>query len=110
MENSNYSNYATNCNDTRIDLVFEWLEKAIHTNDEHKFLILHHPIYSTGTFGSHPKLAHRMEKFLDDHQNENIRAVFTGHDHQFSAFSRKNVMMFVNGVGGGSYDGQPDIV
>ncbi|CAL6041139.1 Alkaline_phosphatase [Hexamita inflata] len=43
-----------------------------------------------------------MEKFIDSHTELKIRAVFSGHNHNFAAFRRNNLMYFINGVGGGS--------
>ena len=88
----------------KIDEAFEWLYAAINTTDEHKFIVTHAPVYGTGRYGSFPDLAKRMEQFLDDNAHERIRAVFTGHDHVFAAFKRKQRFLFVNGVGGGNLD------
>ena len=56
-----------------------------------------------GTSGRYPGWR-GVEDFLDRNPDQNIRAIFTGHDHVFAAFKRKNVYLFVNGVGGGALD------
>ena len=65
---------------------------------------MHGPAYGTGYFGSDKLLAQTVEEFLDENPNQRIRAIFSGHDHVFAAFKRKDVFLFVNGVGGGKLD------
>ncbi|CAL6083755.1 Alkaline_phosphatase [Hexamita inflata] len=71
---------------------------------DHIFIVVHHPIYSTGEFGSFDYLTQEMETFIDGHPELNIRGIFTGHDHLFAAFKRNNVFYFVNGAGGAGID------
>ncbi|CAL5975152.1 Alkaline_phosphatase [Hexamita inflata] len=84
-----------------ISSVFSWLRQAIATDDKHKFIIVHAPVYSTGLFGSTKLFTTQMEQFLDEHENERIRAVFQGHDHVFCSFKRKNVYLMTNATCGG---------
>ncbi|CAL6093851.1 Alkaline_phosphatase [Hexamita inflata] len=89
-------------NNTKADAAIQFLEQKIkQNNDEHVFIVVHHPVYSTGNFGSNKYFTTLVEKFLDEHQNSNIRAIFTGHDHQFASFQRNKQFIFVSGGGGG---------
>ncbi|CAL6014700.1 Calcineurin-like_phosphoesterase superfamily domain-containing protein [Hexamita inflata] len=45
-----------------------------------------------------------MEDFMSKHKTNQIRAVFSGHDHVFNAFRNENVYYFINGAGGGPLD------
>ncbi|CAL6103902.1 Calcineurin-like_phosphoesterase superfamily domain-containing protein [Hexamita inflata] len=45
-----------------------------------------------------------MEQFIDVHPELKIRAIFSGHDHLFSAFKRNQQLFFVAGAGGGKID------
>ena len=74
-------------NDVRVNKSIQFLRDNLNTSDEHKFIVVHQPIYSTGKFGSYPLLTKQIETILDEFSG--IRAVFTGHDHVFAAFKRK---------------------
>ncbi|CAL6005730.1 Calcineurin-like_phosphoesterase superfamily domain-containing protein [Hexamita inflata] len=80
----------------------QFLNNNINADDEHVFIITHHPVYSTGSYGSNKYFVDKMEAFLDANQDKHIRAVFSGHDHLFASFKRGNQFVFVNGAGGGS--------
>ncbi|CAL6013348.1 Alkaline_phosphatase [Hexamita inflata] len=69
---------------------------------EHVFISVHFPPYATGKYGANKTLSLKMENFIDSHPQLKIRAVFSGHNHNFAAFRRNNLMYFINGVGGGS--------
>ncbi|CAL5982533.1 Calcineurin-like_phosphoesterase superfamily domain-containing protein [Hexamita inflata] len=73
-------------------------------SDKHVFIVVHHPIYSTGEFGASKSISIQMEQFIDTHPELKIRAVFSGHDHLFSAFKRNEQFFFVAGAGGGKID------
>ncbi|CAL6087037.1 Alkaline_phosphatase [Hexamita inflata] len=89
-------------NKTRADAAIKFLEQRIKQNhDEHVFIVVHNPVYSTGNYGSSKYFTNLMEKFLDEHPSNNIRAIFTGHDHLFAAFKRNHQYIFVSGGGGG---------
>ncbi|CAL6015813.1 Alkaline_phosphatase [Hexamita inflata] len=89
-------------NKTRADAAIKFLEQRIEKNhDEHVFIVVHNPVYSTGNYGSSKYFTTIMEKFLDEHSRNNIRAIFTGHDHLFAAFKRNHQYIFVSGGGGG---------
>ncbi|CAL6041121.1 Calcineurin-like_phosphoesterase superfamily domain-containing protein [Hexamita inflata] len=83
---------------------FNFLNDNAHLaeDSEHVFIITHNPTYATGGHGAISKLSKKMEKFVDTHQNLNLRAVFSGHNHVFTAFKRNDLLYFVNGVGGGN--------
>ncbi|CAL6013360.1 Alkaline_phosphatase [Hexamita inflata] len=81
----------------------KFLNKNAHLgeNAEHVFIVVHNPVYATGDEGAVIKISKKVEEFIDSHQNLNIRAVFSGHNHVFAAFKREGIFYFVNGVGGG---------
>ncbi|CAL6087677.1 Alkaline_phosphatase [Hexamita inflata] len=83
-----------------------WLEQnaKLGASSEHVFIVVHNPVYSTGEYGSYTLLAQKMEAFIDGHPELKVRGIFTGHDHLFAAFKRKNVFYFVNGAGGARID------
>lgn len=87
-----------------VDEAIAFLEEQMDTNYnpdiEHRFIVLHTPIYSTGYFGSYPELTPKFEKFMDEHKDKKIRAVFGGHDHIFEAFKKDNVYYKLTGSGG----------
>ncbi|CAL5996461.1 Alkaline_phosphatase [Hexamita inflata] len=85
---------------------FQFLNDNAHlaAGDEHVFIVVHHPIYSTGEFGADIQISQQMEQFIDSHSHLKFRAVFSGHDHQFSAFKRNEQYFFVTGAGGGKID------
>lgn len=87
--------------EAQIEKSFRFLEKEIDLHEGPKIIITHQPVYSTGTFGSIPSFTTRMEQFLDSHQNSQIMAVVSGHDHLFSAFVRNNVYFLVVATNGG---------
>ncbi|CAL6087653.1 Alkaline_phosphatase [Hexamita inflata] len=93
-------------NNGHTDIAMDYLnnnyQKAI--GFDHVFIVVHHPIYSTGEFGSFDYLTQEMETFIDGHPELNIRGIFTGHDHLFAAFKRNNIFYFVNGAGGAGID------
>ena len=77
-------------NDTLIHAAMNWLEKEIDKHSGPKFIVSHYPVYSTGFFGSYKTFSLKMEEFLDAHNNSQIVAVISGHDHIFSSFRRNN--------------------
>ncbi|CAL6041202.1 Alkaline_phosphatase [Hexamita inflata] len=81
-----------------------FLEKNAHlaVNSQHVFIVVHCPPYATGGHGAVKSYSQMIEKFIDEHSELNIRAVFSGHNHVFAAFRRNGVFYFVNGVGGGA--------
>ncbi|CAL6096332.1 Alkaline_phosphatase [Hexamita inflata] len=89
-------------NDSRVDDSIEFLNQNIHlsSQDEHVFIVTHQPMYSTDMYGSHKYFTEQIEAFLDQNQDKKIRAVFSGHDHIFSAFRRGYQYQFINGAAG----------
>ncbi|CAL6006518.1 Alkaline_phosphatase [Hexamita inflata] len=75
---------------------------------DHVFIVVHHPVFSTGEFGSHQYFSQKIESLIVDHPELNIRATFSGHDHLFSAFQKGRQYFFVNGAGGGGIDQMTD--
>lgn len=91
-----------------VDEAIEFLEEQMDTNYNesiaHRFIVMHTPIYSTGNFGSYPELTPKFEKFMDEHKDKKIRAVFGGHDHIFEAFKKDNVYYKLTGPGVHRFD------
>ncbi|CAL6087699.1 Alkaline_phosphatase [Hexamita inflata] len=81
---------------------------ALGYSSDHIFIVVHHPIYSTGGDGSIESISKQMEQFIDNHPQLKFRALFSGHDHVFAAFKRNNGFYFVNGAGGGGRDTMRD--
>ncbi|CAL5974634.1 Alkaline_phosphatase [Hexamita inflata] len=81
----------------------KFLEANAHLalNSKHVFIVVHNPPYATGGHGANKPLSVTIEKFVDNHPELNLRAVFSGHNHVFAAFKRNQLLYFVNGVGGG---------
>jgi len=65
-----------------------WLDETLErfSNVQHRFLVLHVPLYSTGDYGSNEALARILEPFIERHH---ITGVFAGHDHIFEVFHRR---------------------
>ncbi|CAL6064189.1 Alkaline_phosphatase [Hexamita inflata] len=87
--------------DTLVNQSITWLDENIQLYTGTKFILVHHPMYSTGEFGSYPLFTTQLEIILDKYD---ILAVITGHDHIFSSYKRKNVLILVAGSGGGPLD------
>lgn len=86
---------------------FAFLNSHLATDDptiEHRFVVVHTPVYSTGEFGSDELFTPRFEEFIDAHSKSRIRAVLTGHDHVFSVFKRNGVYYKLTGSGGAKLD------
>ncbi|XEO78031.1 3',5'-cyclic adenosine monophosphate phosphodiesterase CpdA [Candidatus Lokiarchaeum ossiferum] len=88
----------------------EWLESHLEnlpSHIQHRILLLHNSIYSTGEFGCDPDLE---EIFLPIIEKHHIQLVLSGHTHVFEAFHRTDInspegtLFIVNGGGGGKLD------
>ncbi|CAL5996175.1 Alkaline_phosphatase [Hexamita inflata] len=89
---------------------FQFLEDnaVLGYGADHIFIVVHHPVYSTGGDGSTESISKKMEQFIDSHPQLKFRAQFSGHDHVFAAFKRGQGYYFVNGAGGGGRDTMRD--
>ena len=88
-------------NITRLDEAMSFLETIDNNKDEHVIITVHNPIYSPNRNMVLPELTRRLEDFLDQHQNNNIRCVLSGHTHRFSAYKRKDVLFLISPSSGG---------
>ena len=79
------------------------MEDSLQTDAEHVFLTAHVPVYSATLSNFDEMWAGRIEEFLDN-TNHKVRAIFTGHEHLFSCYNRSNVLIMVNGNGGGTME------
>ena len=75
----------------------EWLNTKLEQTDEtiqHKFLVLHKAIYTTGDFGYDPKLDEILIPIIEKFD---IQCIFAGHSHLFEAFLvPKGAQLFKN--------------
>lgn len=65
-----------------------WLDETLgrFQDVQHRFLVLHVPLYSTGDYESNEPLARILEPFIERHR---VTAVFAGHNHIFEVFQRR---------------------
>jgi 3',5'-cyclic AMP phosphodiesterase CpdA len=77
-----------------------WLEKKLQgSNDKWKFVVFHHPLYSSGgRHGSDLRLRDVLEPLFVKY---NVSVVLTGHDHFYERIKpQKGITYFVVGSGG----------
>jgi hypothetical protein len=79
-----------------------WLEKiladaAVDPKIQHRFVVMHHPVYSTSLHGGHPEL---REMWTPLFERYGVEAVFSGHDHTYERSLEGGVRYFVSGGGG----------
>ncbi|CAL5997623.1 Alkaline_phosphatase [Hexamita inflata] len=96
--------------DAEVDRGIQFILDNINlgVQSDHVFIVVHHPVFSTGEFGSHQYFSQKIEQLITDHPELKIRATFSGHDHMFSAFQKGSQFFFVNGAGGGGIDQMTD--
>jgi 3',5'-cyclic AMP phosphodiesterase CpdA len=75
-----------------------WLDTALAASTARwKIAVLHHPTYSSGRHGSHPRLREVLEPRL---VAGGIDAVFAGHDHHYErTHPQQGITHFVSGGG-----------
>jgi hypothetical protein len=60
---------------------YMWLQEDLkNSTQEWKFVFLHHPVYSSGNYGSTPLLQEKLPPLFETY---GVDAVFYGHDHNF---------------------------
>ncbi|KAF0125738.1 MAG: phoA [Elusimicrobia bacterium] len=70
---------------TRGSKQYKWLEYVLtRTNKDWKFVILHHPLYSSGEYGIIEELNETLRPLLEKHQ---VDAVFQGHERAYERTS-----------------------
>jgi predicted phosphodiesterase len=79
-----------------------WLEKelrraAVEPGILHRFVVMHHPPFSTSLHGGHPEL---REMWTPIFERYGVEAVFSGHDHTYEHSERNGVHYLVSGGGG----------
>ena len=79
-----------------------WLEKelgraAADRAITHRFVVMHHPPYSTSLHGGQPEL---REMWTPIFERYGVDAVFSGHDHTYEHAEQGGVRYFVTGGGG----------
>lgn len=89
--------------DKAIAFLKDGMDKNYNDKIKHRFIVMHTPIYSTGSFGSYPELTPKFEQFMNEHKDKKIRAVLGGHDHVFEAFKKDNVYYKLTGSGGARF-------
>jgi len=85
---------------------YTWLEKVLASSEKrHKFVFLHHPLYTdpgTGhhagdSLDKHPVDRDRLEALLVKYK---VEAVFTGHEHMYQRKTVDNITHVITGGGG----------
>ena len=81
------------------DIIAPWLERDLAASKARwKFVMLHHPPYSSGQHGGSQKVERRLVPIIARH---GVDAVFAGHDHDYERFAPKTgVTYVVSGTGG----------
>jgi len=79
-----------------------WLEKelaaaAADPAIAHRFIVMHHPPYSTSIHGGQPEL---REMWTPIFERYGVDAVFSGHDHVYERSEKNGIRYFVSGGGG----------
>lgn len=79
---------------------FHWLRKTLsEKNSLPRILVMHHPIFSSGYHGGRDEYAILLPSMLE---SGNVKAVFSGHDHNYERLERKGITYFVTGGAGGT--------
>lgn len=78
----------------QLDSLEVWLGNS---NAKWRFVIGHHPIYSTGIHGDNPKLKELIYSTLKKY---GVQAYFAGHDHNLQLFEEDSITYVVSGGGG----------
>jgi 3',5'-cyclic AMP phosphodiesterase CpdA len=85
---------------------YTWLEKVLASSDKkHKFVFLHHPLYTELGTGRHagdgldkyPVERDRLEALFVKHK---VDAVFSGHEHMYQRKTLDNITHIITGGGG----------
>jgi PKD repeat protein len=75
-----------------------WLVNDLQsTTAEWRFVMHHHPVYSSGPDGPHPDLQTYLAPLYEQYH---VDIVFTGHDHLYERSFRNGVTYIVSGGGG----------
>jgi acid phosphatase type 7 len=79
-----------------------WLEQeladaAADPRIQHRFVVMHHPVFSTSLHGGHAEL---REMWVPMFERYGVEAVFSGHDHTYEHAESRGVRYFVSGGGG----------
>ncbi|MFH0901825.1 MAG: metallophosphoesterase, partial [Pseudomonadota bacterium] len=65
----------------------------------HRFVVMHHPVFSISLHGGQPELRAMWSPIFERY---GVDAVFCGHDHTYQRAERSGVKYFVSGGGGSS--------
>ncbi len=94
---------------------FNWLEKVLaHSTQKHKFVFLHHPLYTDLGKGHHahdsldkyPESRDRLDALF---AKSKVDAVFSGHEHYFERRIVDGINYIITGGGGAPvYDTEED--
>lgn len=85
---------------------FKWLESVfVNSTQKHKFVFLHHPLYTDLWKGHHahdsidkyPESRDRLEAFLAKYK---VDAVFAGHEHYYERRTVDGIIHIITGGGG----------
>ncbi len=85
---------------------FKWLESVlVHSTQKHKFVFLHHPLYTDLGKGHHahdsldkyPESRDKLQALLSKYK---VDAVFSGHEHYYEKRTVDGVLYIITGGGG----------
>jgi hypothetical protein len=93
---------------------YQWLEKTLSSSDKkHKFVFMHHPMYTQPGKGSHA--GDSLDKYPADRDKleallvkAHVDAVFTGHDHLYQKMMVDNFPHVITGGGGAPLYGKDE--
>jgi predicted phosphodiesterase len=78
-------------------LQYAWLQETLAQAVNPVIIILHHPVISSGAHGDELGLALYLPNLLQKHR---VKAVFSGHDHNYEHLHHKGIHYIVTGGGG----------
>jgi len=79
------------------DAQIRWLEDGLRRSGaDWKFVVGHHPVYSSGAHGNTPALVARVEPLLHQY---GVRAYFNGHDHDLEHIEVDGLHYLTSGAG-----------
>ncbi|MDP2400532.1 MAG: metallophosphoesterase, partial [Actinomycetota bacterium] len=77
---------------------YKWLERELAANTQIPAItIIHHPVFSSGAHGDELGLALFLPALFERH---NVRAVFSGHDHNYERSEFGGIAYITTGGGG----------
>ncbi len=85
---------------------YEWLKQVLSTSGKkHKFIFVHHPLYSDKECGTHSgacldKYVKERDRLTELFKDNKVTAVFAGHEHLYHRSMANGLMQVITGGGG----------